>query len=380
MDVTPFPPSGSRILYVITKATWGGAQKYVFDLATAARDRGWEIAVAYGTRGELATRLEDVGIRTIPIRGMGRDVALGADLDAFRSLSAILRDERPSVIHINSSKAGALGTLAARRAGVPRIVFTAHAWAFNEARPLWQKLVFKAIHAFTVLLAHTTICVSESTRRDMMWLPGAARSLVVIRNGVRETSYRTRADARQALWPDATEGTWIGMLSELHPTKRVDDAIDAVAALRETTPSLRLVVLGEGEERTRLEARIKDEGLEDMIRLAGFVPDGASYLKAFDLFLHTSRTDALAYAVIEAGRAGLPVVATRVGGIPEVVQHGTSGVLVAPGRPDLLADALAGLIARPEQAAALGHALQERIETEFSMKRMVEDTLAQYRR
>jgi glycosyltransferase involved in cell wall biosynthesis len=367
-----------RILYVITKANWGGAQRYVYDLALASKEHGYDVAVAYGTPGELMERLDQAGIRTIPLQKLGRDIRISSELGAFTSLLKVLKTERPDVVHINSSKAGALGTLAARLGGVPTIIFTAHAWAFNESRPVWQKIVFKGIHAVTILLSHRTICVSNSVRHDMRWVPGSAKKLVVIRNGIREAEYLPKEEAREKLWPGHTNGTWIGMLSELHPSKRIEDAIQAIKDVRRSHPDAVLVVLGEGERRETLEKAIQESSLQSAVQLTGFVPNGPSYLHAFDIFLHTSQTDALAYAVIEAGLAGLPVVATRVGGIPEVVKGGSTGRLVSPRHPEDIANELRAFIEHPEEALKMGALLRTDMQKRFSIQRMIQETLALY--
>lgn len=367
-----------RVLYVITKATWGGAQRYVFDLAQGARAAGYEVTVAYGEEGLLGTNLAESGIRTVRIDAFGKAIRFSSDFAAYRSLVTFFRQEQPDIVHINSSKAGALGALAARKAHVPRIIFTAHAWAFNEDRPWWQRIIFKAIHASTIIFAHTTICVSDAVRRDMTWVPGAHRKLIVVRNGVHESIYKERADARRALWSSHEDGYWVGMLSELHPTKRVTDAVTAITLVRAQFPYVKLVVLGDGAEHARIEKQIQDADQSDAIRLAGFVPEGSSYLKAFDMFLHTSRTEALAYAVIEAGSAGLPVVATDVGGVPEIIEHKMNGVLVPREKPLLAAAAIAELIRNPAEATAYGEALHAHVASRFTVERMVRETLALY--
>ncbi|MBU6321414.1 MAG: glycosyltransferase [Patescibacteria group bacterium] len=367
-----------KVLYVITKASWGGAQKYVYELATAAKEAGHEVAVAYGEGGELAARLTAAGIPGIPLAGLARDVGMRRDSRALSALLTLFRRERPDVVHLNSSKAGALGALAARIAGIRRIVFTAHGWAWNESRPWWQKVVIWTLAWLTVLLAHQTICVSEAMRRGARAMPFVRRKLVVIYNGVDAADYLPRAQARAALWPRHEDGLWIGMLSELHPTKRIADAVEAMALLRKARPEAKLVVLGEGEERARLERLIAARELSDAVRLAGFVPAGDRYLKAFDLFLHASRSEALGLAVVEAGLAALPVVATKVGGIPEIVADGETGLLVPPERPEALAAALVALIEDPVRAARLGERLAEACRARFDRARMIHETFATY--
>ncbi len=369
-----------RILYVITKASWGGAQQYVYDLATAAKEAGHEVAVAYGEGGELVNRLEAGGIRTIALAGLARDVGLICEWRAFGALRELLRRERPDIVHLNSSKAGFTGALAARMAGVSKIIFTAHGWAFNEARPWWQRIVIYKLAWLTIFLSHTTICVSQAIRQDTRWMPFVRKKLVVVYNGVREPSYKTHDDARRALWPEHESGYWIGMLSELHPTKRVEDAVEALTLIHAEYPDTRLIVLGEGAERGKLEALIKARGLEDAVRLAGFVSLGDSYLPAFDLFLHTSRSESFSLAVAEAGLAGLPVVATEVGGIPEIVADGKTGLLIPPCAPRAIASAIESLIRDLGRAHKMGAALRASVHDRFNQDRMVNETLALYER
>src|SRR3989344_2524270 len=248
-----------KILYIITKANWGGAQKYVYSLATAASAGGHDVVVAYGLpaqageEGTLVAKLETAGVRTTPLPGLTRDVGLLREWQAFWLLRSMLRNEQSDVVHMNSSKAAGLGALVARLARVPTIIFTAHGWAFNEERPWWQKIIIYKLAWLTILLSHTTICVSEAVRHDTRWMPFIRHKLTVIYNGVHEPAYKTREEARRALWPHYEGGIWIGMLSELHPTKRVEDALEACTMLCREHPEIRLVILGEGEERARLE-------------------------------------------------------------------------------------------------------------------------------
>jgi glycosyltransferase involved in cell wall biosynthesis len=375
--MNPEPPP-LKVLIVITKSSWGGAQRYVYDLATSLAKQGQDVAVAYGTPGLLNERLGAAGIRTIPLSSLKRDVSLLDEPRAFFGLLSLLRRERPDVLHLNSSKAGALGALAGRLARVPRIVFTAHGWAWNEDRPLWQKAAIAFFAYLTVLLSHATICVSQAVKHAARWMPLPASRFMVIRNGLRPPPFLPREEARAALAPAIPERTWIGMLSELHPTKRVIDAVNAFALIARQHPDTALVILGGGQEYTDLELLIYERGLSGRVILCGFVPEGAHYLHAFDVFLHASLSEALPYAPLEAGLAGLPVVATRVGGIPEIVENRKSGILVPPLRPDLVAVALAECLDDPALAEAFGTALKERVTASFDVDGMVEKTLGAY--
>lgn len=368
----------TNILYVITKANWGGAQKYVYDLATVARGTGCEVAVAYGEHGELASRLETAGIRTLLIRGLSRDVGLFAELRAFINLMRLFRVERPGAVHLNSSKAGLLGALAARLCGVQKIIFTAHGWAFNESRPWWQKIIIYKLAWFTVLLSHITICVSRAIARDARYFPFIQKKLVVIHHGITCATLLSREAARAELAPRAVGTYWIGMNSELHPTKRIDDAIRAMRIVVNDYPGALLIVISEGQERQKLEALIHELNLRDHVSLVGFKRNAASLMRAFDLFVHSSQSEALGYAILEAGCASLPVVATRVGGIPEIIPDDDHGLLVPPRNPKALASAILSLINDSTRAHELGARLHAHVLRDFSPEKMLTKTLDLY--
>ena len=146
--------SRRRVLFIITKSNWGGAQRYVYDLATALPKHEFEVQVAFGQPGRLADALARAGIETYSIAALQRDVSLVADFRSFLELWRLLRTMRPDIVHLNSSKAAGLGALAARITRVPRVVFTVHGWPFAERRNLvWRMFAFLASWK-TAILSH----------------------------------------------------------------------------------------------------------------------------------------------------------------------------------------------------------------------------------
>lgn len=373
-------PMATKILYVITKANWGGAQRYVYDLATAAQKEGFDVAVAVGGTGVLTEKLHTAGVRIISLPLRQHRNVLG-DLFTFGSLFPLLRImrmERPDVVHVNSAKAGGLGALAARIAGVPLIIFTAHGWEFNAPRNIFSKIAIGFFSWLTLLLAHRTIAVSEAMRRDVQWWPYIKHRMNVIILGITRVPLRSREEARALLAPRTVGQYWVGMMSELTAVKRVEDAISAFSIVVPYHPEAVLVVLGEGNERYRLQRRISELHLHNHVSLLGFKSDAPFLLKAFDLFLHTSSSEALNYAILEAGCAGIPVVATHVGGIPEIIPDDDHGLLVPARNPKALAAAIESLIRNPQRATELGARLHARVEQRFSKQKMISKTLALY--
>jgi len=140
------PEKRTKIFYLITKGNFGGAQRYVYELASSLPTSDYEVSVILGEGETLAKKLAEKNIRTIRLPELGRDINLGGDWSVFWSLYRIFRRERPDIIHLNSSKIGGLGSLAGRLAGVKKIIFTGHGWPFNEKRPWLQKKIISFYH------------------------------------------------------------------------------------------------------------------------------------------------------------------------------------------------------------------------------------------
>ncbi|MDE1946237.1 MAG: glycosyltransferase [Patescibacteria group bacterium] len=371
-----------KVLICITKSNWGGAQKYVYDIATnIPRDR-FDVGVVAGP-GELLDRLGAAGIRTIPLAGSQRDINLFKVFSVGIRLIRLFRKEKPDVVHLNSAQMAGSGALAARIAGVKRIVFTGHGWAFNEDRPALQKMLIRFFHILTVLLCHVTVAVSQTTK-DQIGAPWN-KKMIVIRNGLRPVEFLTHDAARESLletlaaaYPTAPEAlagkTWIGTISELHKTKGINFAIEAIAKV----PDAAFIVIGDGGEKRNLASFIEKTGVGDRVFLAGRIPEASRYLAAFDIATLTSITEAFPYFLLEAGAAGLPVIATNVGGIPEIVQNDENGVLIRAKSANEIEHAIRYLLDHPEKMKSFGVTLREKVHNTFTIEDMVRKTLALY--
>ncbi|MDE2116865.1 MAG: glycosyltransferase, partial [Patescibacteria group bacterium] len=343
----------------------------------------YEVVVAFGGAGPLADRLARAGVRTTSITSLERDVSIGGDLKSLFALLSVIKKERPDIIHVNSSKIGGIGAFAARIMGVKRIVFTCHGWPFNEERGFFSTRLIRFLSWLTVIFSHATIAVSERDLFDGQKMVGVRSKLRLVHNGVREPALKTRADAAAFIRSlAAKKGVIIderdfivGAIGELHKNKGYEYLLAALAELKSDT---KLVVFGEGEEHEGLEAMAAALGINNRVAFAGFVPEAAAYLAGFDVIVLSSIKEGLPYVVIEAGFAGLPVVATNVGGVKEIVEDMRSGILVQTRKPDDIAQALDMLKQEPEKAASFGRALRESTIAEFSLPRMVEGTIVVY--
>lgn len=368
-----------RILYGITKSNFGGAQRYVFDLATEAVKHGHEVAVLCGGRDSLVERLEAAGIRTILLPALARDVSVVGDLKSFLAIIDALKSYKPDVFHINSSKMGGMGTVAGRLTGVRRIIFTSHGWAFNESwRPWWQKKLIKFLHWTTVLFSHVTICVSSKTKRDISGLPFTDEKLRVVWNSVKPYELKLRDEARHTLYPEAGVDTLlVGAASELHKVKGLDVLLEAWEKFIPGRDA-KLIVMGEGEERHNLQNMAKNLGISGTVIFPGFIENARAYLSGLDIFVMPSRSENLPYAILEAGIVGLPVIATRVGGIPEIIVNSINGTLIPPDDADVLLSSLILYAENPRMRDRLGKELEKTVEEKFTLEKMVRDTLGLY--
>ncbi|MDD5152859.1 MAG: glycosyltransferase family 4 protein [Candidatus Pacebacteria bacterium] len=372
----------TKILFVITKSNWGGAQKYVYDLATGLPKNRFEAVVALGGEGLLFQKLQDARIRTVSAPSLLRDIKIFQDIKSLFFLWRLFRAEHPDVVHLNSSKAGAIGALASRLARVPKIIFTAHGWAWNENRGWLERMAIKFIAGITVLMSHKTIAVSNAILCDMNF-PGTKKRMVVIKNGVNPVDFLSREEARRQLSAiaktDIPLGAFLlGTVAELHSNKGLTYGIEGVKEIMRKHPNLYWIIIGEGEERKKLEILIEEAGLINRIFLAGFVDNVSRYLKAFDAFLLPSITEALPFVILDAGLASLPVIATKVGGIPEIIEGGKTGLLVPKKDSSAIAGALECMISNPSARKEYGKSLCDKILLDFSLNRTLEESIALY--
>lgn len=368
-----------KVLIAITKSNWGGAQRYVFNIATSISKAEYDVAVMHGGDGIMAEKLRGSGIRTMEIPGLARDISVFVDVSVFTSLLRMLRSERPDVLHLNSSKMGLLGALAGRLAGVPCIVFTAHGWAFNEDRSFLQKTLLRVFAYFTIMLSHRTIAISDAVA-DAIRMPLIRKRLAVVKNGVTAAEYKERSDARTSLVQHSSEQEfWFGTIAELHPVKGLRYAVEAFTSHAAHFPTAHYVILGEGESRTELESLVQQSSYAERIHVVGFRDEAPQYLKAFDVFVLPSLSEGLSLAILEAGLARIPVIATNVGGIPEIIRNNEQGVLVSPRNSVGLSEAFARLQTDPRLRESIAAALYERVTHEYSLEKMVRKTTALYR-
>jgi len=279
------------------------------------------------------------------------------DLLGLLELIRLCRRERPHIVHANSSKAGVLGCLAARIAGVPIRIFTVHGWAFACYSGLLAKLYLRAERA-TGRLVTRIVCVSENERAlGLEARTCRSDQVVVIRNAVDvRGAARTRHAAR------------VPTLVTVGRLKAPKDLLTFVRALAHLDgPPFRALVMGDGPERDRIEAELGRLGLGEVVQCLGERFDVGELLATADAFILSSRSEGLPVSILEAMAAGLPVVASSVGGVTELVVDGETGFVVPPGDATALSAALGRLVADGDLRRRMGAAGRARAEALFDL-------------
>ncbi len=353
----PFPESGrttGRIVQLVTQLDTGGAQSHVAQLALGLGD-GFEMLVAAGVGGATADALAEDGVRVHLIDGLSRAIARG-NIRAVRSTLAFLREVEPQVLVCHSSKAGAVGRLAAWRLGLP-CVYVVHGWPFRYG-PISNRLASVTLEwTFGRFLPASVVCVSQS---DARWArrTGAvpARRLAVIHHGTPD------CELAQLSRPGEHETPHLVMVAR--PSDQKDHAL-ALRALAECKyQPWRATFIGDGPRFEELTQMVTELGLSDRVALVGEVHDVADRLATADVAMLISKSEGLPISILEAMRAGLPVIASDVGGVSELVTTAT-GWLVPRGDLEALVDALTAALATPGEQARRGAAARRMWETQF---------------
>jgi glycosyltransferase involved in cell wall biosynthesis len=379
-----------KILFLITQSQYGGAQKYVLALARHYIKQN-QVLIAVGEAknqdAQFFAECRALGIEPIVLTDLIRDISLVKAWDALLEIRKLLAKEAPDFLHINSSMAGAIGSCAAWLYRFDplhktiRVIYTVHGFVFNEPLPSFKKQVYRLIEKISAGWKGALICVSNYDKEQgIQYKIAPEKRMVVIHNGIdNSTQFLSRAEARAKLaLPDTA--FILGTIAGLYPTKGLGYLLEAAKLAVEKHPDLLFIIISDGPLRASLEAQKEKLGLSKNVVFKGSYENAASLLKAFDIFVLPSLKEGLPYTILEAGLAGLPVIASRVGGIPEIIQHQVSGLLVEPGNAQDIALALQTLIDTPRLRSVYANALNKKIRSEFSLDRMLRETEKLYLR
>jgi glycosyltransferase involved in cell wall biosynthesis len=380
-----------RILRVIARLNMGGPALHVAYLTAGLRDRGYDTTLVAGSlaRGEdsMAFVASGLDVDIVHIDQLGREISPLRDLVATLRLARLIRRERPDILHTHTAKAGTVGRVAALLAGrhaPPIVVHTFHGHVLRGYFGPVRSRLFRLLERWLAARTTALIAVSPQVRDDLVALGVAPpERFVVIRLGI-ELDQRVaggqngRVESRRYLGipGDRFAVGWIGRMTAV---KRTDDVLVAFKRLRDEGIDAVLCMVGDGPDRGQLERRAHELGVVRDTLFLGYQEDVAPFYAAFDALVLPSSNEGTPVSAIEALAAGRPVVATRVGGVPDVVQEGEDGFLVEPGATDDLADRLAQLARDPALRERMGRAGRARVLPRYAVERLVDDVDRLYR-
>ena len=381
-----------RILFIITQSEFGGAQRFLYELTTRLDKERYEILVAGGSMGknEFLKSLETRGIKTKRLRFLKRELNPIFDFLGIIELMKLLNRFKPDYLHLNSSKAGTLGSIAGFKMKLLRpkkfknlkVVYRIGGWAFNDPWPWWKKKIFILAEKITAKLKDIIVVNNKNDFEQAIKLKIRPEELKLIHNGIDalKIEFLPKDEARLKLSKKSAKifqaDFIIGSIANFYPTKGLEYLIEAVRLLNFQVSSFKfqLIIIGDGEKRKSLESKIKDYGLDKNVLLLGQIQEAYKYMKAFDVFVLPSVKEGFPWTILEAMAAKLPIVATNVGAMPEIIESQKNGILVEPKKPRQLAEAIEYLFENERIRRELGLQAHQTVLFKFPIEKMIKET------
>jgi glycosyltransferase involved in cell wall biosynthesis len=380
-----------RVLRVIARLNMGGPALHVAYLSAGLRSRGYETTLVAGDLAEgeesMAYVAERLGVTVTALPGLHREIAPLRDLAATIRVARMLRRERPHILHTHTAKAGAIGRIAALlmpRRRRPIVVHTFHGHVLRGYFGWLRSGLFRRMERLLAYAADALVAVSPEVRDDLVALGVAPTDkFAVIRLGI-ELDERVRGNGASRAATRRTLGIadahfLVGWIGRMTAVKRTDDVLRAFKLLCDRGVDAYLCMVGDGPDFGHVLDLAGQLGIMRRCLFPGYQEDIGPFFGAFDVFVLPSGNEGTPVTAIEALAGGCPIVATRVGGVPDVVRDGQDGFLVELGDVEALAEHLASLAADPELRRRLGEAGRERVAQRYAVSRLVDEVDALYR-
>ncbi|OGG38043.1 hypothetical protein A2127_01735 [Candidatus Jorgensenbacteria bacterium GWC1_48_12] len=353
----------TKILFLVTQSEMGGAQRYIYEVARLLDKNRYEVLVAAGEGdGELSRKLETIEIGSRQLKQMRRTPWPWQMTKAVWEIRNLLKKEKPDVLFLCSTTAGLIGSIANRiDRGSASVIYRIGGWAFRDPRAFWKNWLIILAEKLTAPLKDSVIVNSEIDRKlALKYKIFPERKLVKIYNGIdiNSLNFLSREEARQKLklFPPDT-GKIIGTVANFYKTKGLEYLIEAAQQV-----TAQFVIIGDGRLRPELENLIKQYKLKKKVFLAGRIPDAYKYLKAFDVFVLPSLKEGFPWIILEAIAAQIPVVATKVGALPEILNE---QFLAEPKNTEALVKKIGWMLEHPTRTE---------LKPEFTSQKMIKET------
>ena len=361
-----------KICHIITRMDWGGAPDIVRILCQKLDLQKYEIVLIVGETIHFSKKTSDFfagfsgSVITIP--ELKRDIDLRNDFMSLWSLVKILKQEKVSIVHTHTAKAGMLGRFAAKIVDVPIIIHTSHGHNFYGYFGWFFSQVIVWLERLTALFTDKIISLTELEKKDLIKYKITKDSKLEYVHTAVEVPEKVSAEDKIVCRKKINLGNddvVVGMVGRIEPIKGVDLFIDSVLSLCSEFSRLKIVLIGEGSLRLKLEEKIKKAYYSDQIMFMGWRDDVNCLMPVFDILVLPSLNEAVGLVLIEAQAAGVPVIATRVGGIPEAIDDGKSGILVPANDLVMLTKILKKLILDQEGRKAMGEYAKEFVKNKY---------------
>jgi len=385
------PARPVKVLRVIARLNVGGPALHVAYLTAGLAPRGYDTTLVAGTiaRGEesMAFVADAHNVHVETLGDLHREISPVRDLRAIVQLAQLIRNERPTILHTHTAKAGAVGRIAAllaRGARPPIVVHTFHGHVLRGYFGRVQTFGFRRLERWLARTSTALVAVSPEVRDDLVALGVApASKFTVVRLGIdlprrveNDDVQRREARRQMGLRDEAFVVGWVGRMTAV---KRTELVVRALQDLVARNVDAFVVLVGDGPDRNQLERYAHELGVIKRCLFLGYQEDVARFYDAIDVLVLPSINEGTPVSVIEALAARRPAVATRVGGVPDVVRDGIDGFLVDADDRDALATRLAELAADPELRARMGEAGHARVIERYAVARLVDDVDKLYR-
>jgi glycosyltransferase involved in cell wall biosynthesis len=371
-----------KILQVITELAIGGAQEHMICLCDLLDKKKFYVTILSGTQpaseSDCTEEVINKNISLSLVPQLSREINPIRDLVALFKMMTYIRKERFDVVHTNSSKAGILGRLAARWAGVPVIVHTAHGWAHHNYMNKWRRKFYIMLERIAEKFTDKIVAVSElNVKKALNDKIGQQGKYCIIRSGIdieKFTRYGIDTDKEKRKWKIDPSDKVVGSVTRLFDQKSPGDFIRMANEILKNNGRISFLLVGDGPLKRQIEAMIVEYGISKKVILTGFRSDIPELLSIMDVFVLTSLWEGLPRVLPQAMAMGVPIVATSVDGIPELVKHGQNGFMVPPEDFRALAQKTLQLIENPSLAEKMGEAGKQMVYPEFCVKEMVKKT------
>ncbi len=375
-----------KVLHIITRLDKGGSAENTFITITGLDEDNYDVTLMSGlVKDPMQDRTKEIeahDIKHIFISELARDISIIRDLKALLKIYIFLRKERFDIVHTHTSKAGLLGRLAAKLAGVPIIVHTPHGHVFfGYFKPVKTK-IFIFLEKLASHMTDKIVALTDREKDDYrLFKTTREEKSVVINSGVdlnrfKELSVREKQDFKKELGlPE--NSLVVGTVGRLVPVKGQEFLIEAAKHIIPKYPSMLFMFAGDGYLRQNLERKAQEMGIKENVIFLGWRDDADKIISIYDIFVLPSLNEGMGRVLVEAMALGKPIVASRVGGIPDLIAHGQNGFLVPPRNPEQLAKYIQILIEDKEKRESMGQA-GKKISLSFSQEAMIEKITSLY--